>query len=88
MIFLHKMLIYTSHTSGSISKKYACLPEVDPVGQEVREYLLFTSFLFHLEMITVVQTRGGGSLLYHGLKLGIDSICEGCEPSSVLVRLV
>lgn len=48
---------------------------------------LFT-FLFHLEMISVVQARGDVSLVPCGLKLGIGTLCEGCKRSRVLVRFV
>lgn len=58
------------------------------MGQEVREDLLFASFSFCFEVITVVQAKGGDSLLYPGLKLGIESVCEGCEQGSVLLSFV
>lgn len=61
---------------------------MNPGDQEVREDLLVTSFSHYLETITVVQTRGGSSLSYHSLMLGINSISEGCEQSNVLVKVI
>lgn len=82
------MLTFVSHISGSINKICSCLWDVNPGDQEVREDLLFTSFSHYLETITVVQTRGGSSLSYHSLMLGINSISEGCEQSNVLVKVI
>lgn len=87
-MLLYIMLTLVSHTSESINKVCSCLWDVNPGDQEVREDLLFTSFSYYLETITVVQTRGGSSLSYHSLKLGINSLCEGCEQSNVLVKVV
>lgn len=82
------MLTFVSHISGSINKICSCLWDVNPGDQEVREDLLFTSFSHYLETITVVQTRGGSSLSYHSLMLGLNSISEGCEQSNVLVKVI
>lgn len=87
-MLLYIVLTFMSHTPGRINKICSCLRDVDPGNPEVREDLLFTSFSCYLETITVVQTRGGSSLSYHSLMLGINSACEGCEQSNVLVKVV
>lgn len=60
-----------------------------PGAQEVREVLyLYCIFFFILLRNDSLQARGGGHLLYRGLKLGIDSVCEGCEQSNVLIMFM
>lgn len=73
-----------------MNRKYGSLlgEGVKSQGTGIARGLTVTSFLFRLEMVTVVQAGGDGSLFYHGLKLGINSVCEGHQHCIVLVWFV